>query len=58
MNYLKKRGYFGHIGFDTSIILIWILLKCECETVDWMCMAQDREQWTDILNMVIKLLIW
>jgi len=27
MNYLKKEGVFGHVGFDRSIILIWILLK-------------------------------
>jgi hypothetical protein len=41
-----------YIGLDEKIILEWIL---GWEGVDWMHLAQDRDQWLTVVNMVMNL---
>jgi hypothetical protein len=37
------------------IILEWILGEIGWEVVDWMQLAEDRDQWQAPVNVVIKL---
>jgi hypothetical protein len=40
---------------DGRIILEWILKKIWWEGVDWMNLAQERDQWRALVNTVMNL---
>jgi hypothetical protein len=42
------------LGVNRKIILEWIL-GIGWNGVDWMCMAQDRDQWRAVVNTVMNL---
>jgi hypothetical protein len=48
---LKERDHSEDLGIDGKIILEWILGKW---TVDWMHLAQDRDQWRAFVNKVMN----
>jgi hypothetical protein len=41
-------------GIEGRIILRWILRKCEGD-MDWIDLAQDRDRWHALVNVVMKL---
>jgi hypothetical protein len=45
----------GELGID-RIILKWILEK-GCDNVDWIHLAQDRDQWKALVNKTLNLWI-
>jgi hypothetical protein len=51
---LKGRNYFEDMGVNEKMILEWILGK-QREGVDWIHLAQDRDQWWALVKSVMKL---
>jgi len=48
----------GKLGVKRSLgdrILKWILKELGCNVVAWIQMAQNREQWHNLVNMVKNL---
>ena len=35
----------GHTAIDGKVVLKWTLKQVGCENVDWVNLAQDRNQW-------------
>jgi hypothetical protein len=44
------------LGIDGNIILKWIVKKVGWEGVYWIHLAQDRDKWQAVVNMVMNLL--
>jgi len=53
---LKVRDHSGDLGIERRIILERILREMWCEDVDWIHLAQDRDQWLVLVNTVMSLL--
>jgi hypothetical protein len=49
---LKRRVHMDYLCVARRIILKWIL-KDMWQSVDWINLAQNRDQWRAIVNMVI-----
>jgi hypothetical protein len=49
---MKGRDRLGNLGVDGRIILKWILK--EYESVHWIHLAQDRNQWRAPVNTVMS----
>jgi hypothetical protein len=49
---LKRRDHLEYIGIDGRTILSWILRKL---VMDWIHLAQDRDQWWAVVNTVMNL---
>jgi hypothetical protein len=43
------------LGLDGRVLSKWILKKCVGE--DWIHFAQDRDQWLDLVNTAVNLLV-
>jgi hypothetical protein len=52
---LKGRDHSEGLGVDDRIILEWILTEAEWEFVNWIYLAQDRDQWSNRVNTVMNL---
>jgi hypothetical protein len=52
---LKVRDHLEDLGVDEKIILRWILEKRGGGDVDWIRLAQDRDQWRTAVNTVMNL---
>jgi hypothetical protein len=52
---LKGIDHLEDMGVDGKIILEWILRETGREILDWIQLAQDRDQWRAVLNTVMKL---
>jgi hypothetical protein len=52
---LKGRDHSEDIGSDGKIMLKWILGEIGWEGVDWMHLAQDRDQWQGLVNTEMDL---
>jgi len=52
---MKGRDHLEDLGIDGMITLEWILRKLGGESVVWVHMAEDREQWQDLVIIVINL---
>jgi hypothetical protein len=52
---LKRRDNSEDQGIDGRIILEWIFREMKLEGVDWMHLAQDRDQWRAVVNTVMNL---
>jgi len=44
----------GDLGVDGRIVLK-LILEIRCEGVDWIHLAQDRDQWRALVNTVVEL---
>jgi hypothetical protein len=53
---LKGSDYLEDVGIDGKIMLEWIFGN-RWEGLDWMHLAQGRDQWKVLVNMVINLLV-
>jgi hypothetical protein len=51
---LKKRDHFEDLGINGKIIFL-DLRKIGWEGVNWMHLAQERDQWQALMNMVMNL---
>jgi hypothetical protein len=49
---LNGRDHSEDVGVDEKIKLEWIFGKKGDECVDWMHLAQDRDQWRALANRV------
>jgi hypothetical protein len=54
---LKRRHHSEELGVVMKILLEWIFREVWWEGVDWMQLAQDRDQWRAHVNTVINLRI-
>jgi hypothetical protein len=51
---LRERGHLGDPGVYGRIILKWIFRKWN-GGMDWIDLAQDRDRWRALVNMVMNL---
>jgi hypothetical protein len=51
---LKGRYHMEDLVIDWRIILIWILREIGYADVDWIHLAQDRNQWQALVNAITK----
>jgi hypothetical protein len=51
----KKRDHLEDQDVGGWTILNWILRETGWDGVDWIDMAQDRDQWRALVNTVLKL---
>jgi hypothetical protein len=54
LNILKVRDHLGDLDVDKSIILK-LILKVVNDDVNWIHLAQDRDQCRVLVNMIMKL---
>jgi len=52
---LSKRDHLEDPDVDGKIILRIYLQEVGCEGMDWIDVAQDRNRWWALLNMVMNL---
>jgi hypothetical protein len=52
---IAGRDHSEDLGVGDKIILEWILGKWSGEGVDWIHLAQDRDQWRAAMNTVMNL---
>jgi len=52
---LRETGNSEDRGVDGKTTLEWILGKIGWECVNWLQLAQDRDQWWALLNMLMDL---
>jgi len=53
---LRERDHLENPGLDGRIIIRWIF-KCGCGGWDWIELAQDRDRWRALVNVVMNLRI-
>jgi hypothetical protein len=51
---LMGRDHLEELGIDGKIILEWILGKCG-GNVDWIHLAQNRDQWQAVVDTIMNL---
>ena len=52
---LRERDQWGDPDADGRIILRWIFRQWDREYMDWTDLAQDRDRWRALVNMVMNL---
>jgi len=52
---LKERDHLGDPGIDGGIILRWIFRKWDVGGMGWIELAQDRDRWWALVNVVMNL---
>ena len=52
---LRERDHLEDPGIDGRIILRWIFRQWDREYMDWTDLAQDRDRWRALVNMVMNL---
>ena len=52
---MRERDHLEVPGVDGRIILIWIFRKWDVGGLDWIEMAQDRNRWRALVNVVMNL---
>jgi hypothetical protein len=52
---LSERCHVEDPGIDGRIILRWILRKWDGRGMDWIDLAQDRDSWQALVDMVMNL---
>jgi hypothetical protein len=51
---LREGDHLGDPGVDGRIKLKWIFKECDGD-MDWIEMAQDRDRWRALVNVVMNL---
>ena len=51
---LRERGHLGDAGVDGTIILRWIFWKWDVGVMDWIGLAQDRDRWRTLVDVVMN----
>jgi len=51
----KGREHSEYLDVDGKIVLEWILKEIGCEGVDWIRLAQVRDQWWALLKTVVSI---
>jgi len=44
-----------HVGVDGTIILRRIFSKCDVGGIEWVDLAQDKDRWLALVNVVMNL---
>jgi len=52
---LRERDHLEHPGRGKEIILRWIFRKWDGRGMDWIDLAQDRDRWQALVNVVMNL---
>ena len=52
---LRERDHLGDLGVDGRIILGQIFRKLDVGGMDWIELAQDRDRWRALVNVVMNL---
>jgi hypothetical protein len=52
---LKGGGHLEDLGVDGKIIFEWTFRKTAWECVDWIHLAQDKDQWRAAVYTIMKL---
>jgi hypothetical protein len=52
---LRERDHLGDPVIGGRIILKWIFRKLVGEVMDWIDLAQDRDRWQAVVNVVMNL---
>jgi len=52
---LRKTDFFEGLGVDRRIILGWIFNHLAGWSMDWIDVAQDKDRWQVLVNVVMKL---
>ena len=50
-----ERDHLENPGVDGRIILSWIFKNRDKEGMDWIAVAQDRDRWRALANVVMDL---
>jgi hypothetical protein len=50
-----ERGHWGDPGVDGRVIFGWIFKKWDVGGMDWIELAQGRDRWRAIVNVIMKL---
>jgi hypothetical protein len=53
--HLREGDHLEGPGIDGRIILKWIFKKWDGGGMDWIDMAQDRDRWRALVNVVMNL---
>jgi hypothetical protein len=51
---VKERNHSEDLEVHEKIIFEWILREIGWESVEWIHLGQDRDQWRAVLNTVMK----
>jgi hypothetical protein len=51
----KVRDHWEDQDVGGWAILKWILRETGCDGMDWIDLAQDRDKWSALVNMVMNL---
>jgi hypothetical protein len=51
----KVRDHWEDLDVGWWTILTWILREIGWDGIDWIDLAQDRDQWRALVNMVMNL---
>jgi hypothetical protein len=51
---LKEKDYLGDPVVDGKMILRWIFRKWDVGGMDWSELAQDRDRWRAVVNVVMN----
>jgi hypothetical protein len=52
---MRERDQWGDPGIDRKIILRQIFRKWDVGGMDWIELAQDRDRWRALVNVVMNL---
>ena len=52
---LRERDHLGDPGVDGRKILRWIFRKWDVGGMDWIELAQDRDRWRELVDVVMNL---
>jgi len=51
---LREREHLVDPGVDRRIILRWNFMKWDMGVMDWIELAQDRDRWRALVNVVMN----
>ena len=52
---MSGRDHLGDLGVDGRIILRWVFRKWDVGGMDWIQLAQDRQRWRALVNVVMNI---